>query len=138
MTQATAHTPDDDQLKKRIASAYDDLPQPDNHRLMVIEQQLAGRIKTGGAGKRSSKWVWLFTAALFAGSATAAWWVGESYWFDRDKEVELKIEIPLSSEADKSAGNARHEERDTKKAQTDVANTGEKKKKSPMIYQQSY
>jgi len=138
MMQATIHAPDDDQLKKWIASSFDVLPQPDNHRLMVIEQQLTDRLETRGVGKRLSKWVWLLAGVLIAGSATATWWVGESYWFDRSEEAEQKIEIPLSADADKSAGSTRQKEYNAEKAQTDVANTSKKKKKSPMIYQQSY
>lgn len=137
MTQAHTQLPDDDQLKKLVAAVHDNLPEPDNHRLMVIEQQLTEKIEKD-VGKSPSKWIWLLAGVLMAGSATAALWIGESFWFDRGEVVKPKVEIPLSSKSDENAESTKDKEPNTEKAQPDDANIVVKKKKSPMIYRQNY
>ncbi len=99
MTRASTQLPgSDDQLKRLIAAAHDDLPKPDNHRLMVIEQQLAEKLDSVGGGTRSSKWIWLIAGTLMAGSATAAWWVNVS-WRNETESVLQSDRVPLPAPA---------------------------------------
>lgn len=102
MIKTPTQLPDDGQLEKLVATAFDALPQADSHRLAVIEKQLIEKMAPRRYGKRSALWIWLVVGAMLAGTATATWWVGDYNFVEKSdtEQTVLPVEKVLEDSVD--------------------------------------
>lgn len=72
-----------DQMKQRIALAFDALAQPDSVRIRALENVLVGRaLAESGRRQQKRTHLWWLAGLLLLGTAAAGWWAGKTYFAD--------------------------------------------------------
>lgn len=77
--------PDNDDMARLIATAFDALPGPDEERLEATRTRLETQIKRPPSRSHGKRWIWLLLLA--GGVATANWWAAE-YVNNQNETVE--------------------------------------------------
>lgn len=93
---------DEEQLRQRVAAAFDRLPEPELPRLRAVEGRLVDALPRPSARRRPTVgWYWWLIGAL-AASGAAAWWAGEHIYTDSSVPDPVQ-QAPATEDASRSA-----------------------------------
>lgn len=125
--------PDNDELARRLATAFDALPGPDEERLEAVRARLASQLKRPSSRSHGKRWIWLLL--LIGGTATAAWWVGETWW--QQSVDEPPLELTTSATAEPTATVTEKDSESSGQAGTaeDSVEAPADEQRSPVIYE---